>query len=341
MQKKPMKTPHVLIIAEAGINHNGDIKTAMEMVHVAAESGADAIKFQTFSAEKVISASAPKADYQLKTTNPGESQLEMARKLELAYDEFRLLVAECKKQSISFLSTPFDDDSIDFLVELDLGTFKIPSGEITNFPYLRKIGRLNKKVILSTGMANLGEVESAINILDQAGTKREEITILHCTTDYPTQYEDVNLAAMLTLKHAFKLPVGYSDHSLGIEIPIAAVAMGARVIEKHFTLNKAMTGPDHAASVSPEELSAMVKAIRHVEIAMGDGIKKAASGEKKNKPIARRSIVTARSIKKGDAFTSDNIVAKRPGSGISPIHWDQIVGKKALKNFAPDELIEL
>lgn len=330
----------VYIIAEAGINHNGDLARALKMVEIAAKAGADAIKFQTFKAENVISESAPKAEYQKRTTGTTESQLEMAKKLELRFDDFRRLKTACREQGIHFFSTAFDAECIDFLVELGTDTIKIPSGELTNLPYLRKIGGLGKKIILSTGMANLGEVEQTIDTLVGEGTNRNDITLLHCSTDYPTLMTDVNLSAMLTLQQAFKLPVGYSDHSLGIEVPIAAVAMGASIIEKHFTLDKGLPGPDHSASLSPEELTRMVQAIRNIELAMGDGIKKAASGEEKNKAIARRSIVAAQPIKKGEMFSSKNITAKRPGTGISPMRWDEIIGKTAMKDFAKDSLIE-
>lgn len=330
----------VYIIAEAGINHNGDLDRALKMVGVAAKAGADAIKFQTFKAENVISESAPKAEYQKRTTGTTESQLEMAKKLELRFDDFRLLKTACHEQGIHFFSTAFDAECIDFLVELGADTIKIPSGELTNLPYLRKIGGLGKKIILSTGMANLGEVEQTIDTLVAAGTNRRDITLLHCSTDYPTVMADVNLSAMLTLQHAFKLPIGYSDHSLGIEVPIAAVALGASIIEKHFTLDKGLPGPDHSASLSPEELARMVQAIRNIELAIGDGLKRAAGGEARNKAIARRSIVAARLIKKGEVFTAENITAKRPGTGISPMRWDEILGQTAIKDFPKDSLIE-
>lgn len=330
----------VYIIAEAGINHNGDLARALKMVEVAAKAGADAIKFQTFKAVNVISESAPKAEYQKRTTGTTESQLEMAKKLELHFDDFRRLKTACREQGIHFFSTAFDAECIDFLVELGTDTIKIPSGELTNLPYLRKIGGLGKKIILSTGMANLGEVEQTIDTLVAEGTNRNDITLLHCSTDYPTVMTDVNLSAMLTLQQAFKLPVGYSDHSLGIEVPIAAVAMGASIIEKHFTLDKGLPGPDHSASLSPEELTNMVQAIRNIELAMGDGIKRAAGGEVRNKAIARRSIVAVRPITKGEVFTAENITAKRPGTGISPMRWDEILGQTATKDFPKDSLIE-
>lgn len=329
------------IIAEAGVNHNGSIEIAKKMIEVAKECGADAIKFQTFKAEKVISKYAPKAEYQKQTTGEIDSQLEMVKKLELSFDDFIVLKEYCDKLNIMFLSTPFDFESIDFLDDLGLEIFKIPSGEITNLPYLEKIGKLGKKVILSTGMADLGEIEDALDILTSCGTKKEDITILHCNTEYPTPYEDVNLLAMLTIKEAFKVKVGYSDHTLEIEVPIAAVALGASVIEKHFTLDKNMEGPDHKASLEPHELKAMIDAIRNIEKSLGDGIKKPSKSELKNKDIARKSIVAKREIKKGEIFTEDNITVKRPGNGISPMRWYEVLGKVALKDYKEDELIEL
>jgi len=329
------------IIAEAGVNHNGSIEIAKKMIEVAKECGADAIKFQTFKAEKVISKYAPKAEYQKQITGETDSQLEMVKKLELSFDDFVALKEYCDKLNIMFLSTPFDFESIDFLNDLGLEIFKIPSGEITNLPYLEKIGKLEKRVILSTGMADLGEIEDALDILTSCGTKKEDITILHCNTEYPTPYEDVNLLAMLTIKEAFKVKVGYSDHTLGIEVPIAAVALGASVIEKHFTLDKNMEGPDHKASLEPHELKAMIDAIRNIEKALGNGIKKPSKSELKNKDIVRKSIVAKREIKKGEIFTEDNITVKRPGTGISPMRWYEVLGKVAPKDYKEDELIEL
>jgi N,N'-diacetyllegionaminate synthase len=329
------------IIAEAGVNHNGNIEIAKKMIEVAKECGADAIKFQTFKAEKVISKYAPKAEYQKQTTGEIDSQLEMVKKLELSFDDFIVLKEYCDKLNIMFLSTPFDFESIDFLDDLGLEIFKIPSGEITNLPYLEKIGKLGKKVILSTGMADLGEIEDALDILTSCGTKKEDITILHCNTEYPTPYEDVNLLAMLTIKEALKVKVGYSDHTLGIEVPIAAVALGASVIEKHFTLDKNMEGPDHKASLEPHELKVMIDAIRNIEKSLGNGIKKPSKSELKNKDIARKSIVAKREIKKGEIFTEDNITVKRPGNGISPMRWYEVLGKVALKDYKEDELIEI
>ena len=329
------------IIAESGVNHNGNIEIAKKMIEVAKECGADAIKFQTFKAEKVISRYAPKAEYQKQTTGETDSQLEMVKKLELSFDDFVALKEYCDELNIMFLSTPFDFESIDFLNDLGLEIFKIPSGEITNLPYLEKIGKLGKKVILSTGMADLGEIEDALDILISCGTKKENITVLHCNTEYPTPYEDVNLLAMLTIKEAFKVKVGYSDHTLGIEIPIAAVALGASVIEKHFTLDKNMEGPDHKASLEPHELKAMIDAIVNIEKALGNGMKKPSKSELKNKDIVRKSIVAKREIKKGEIFTEDNITVKRPGTGISPMRWYEVLGKVAPKDYKEDELIKI
>lgn len=330
-----------LIIAEAGVNHNGNIDLAKQLVEVAKESGADIVKFQTFIAEKCISKNAQKAQYQLQTTDKNESQLEMVKRLELDIKAHKILIQHCQKIGIEFLSTPFDFESIELLNELGMNTFKIPSGEITNLPYLRKIGKLNKKVILSTGMSNLGEIETAISILTDAGTKRENITILHCNTEYPTPMQDVNLKAMQTIANAFHLPVGYSDHTQGIHIPIAAVAMGAKVIEKHFTLDKNMEGPDHKASLEPHELKEMVRCIRDIEKALGNGIKQESESEKKNKPIARKSIVANRTIKAGEVFSEENLYVKRPANGLSPMEWDNVIGKIAKRDFEEDEIITL
>ncbi|MFZ8805480.1 MAG: N-acetylneuraminate synthase [Candidatus Calescibacterium sp.] len=329
------------IIAEAGVNHNGSVEIAKRMIEVAKECGADAIKFQTFKAEEVVSKYAPKAEYQKQTTGDIESHLQMLKKLELSFDDFIVLKEYCDKLGIMFLSTPFDFESIDFLNSLGLEIFKIPSGEITNLPYLEKIGKLRKKVILSTGMADLGEIEDALDILTSCGTKKEDITILHCNTEYPTPYEDVNLLAMLTIKEAFKVKVGYSDHTPGIEVPIAAVALGATVIEKHFTLDRNMQGPDHKSSLEPNELKAMVRAIRNVEKALGDGIKKPSPSEIKNKIIVRRSIVAKRNIKRGEIFNEENITVKRPATGISPMRWYEILGKTATRDYKEDEIIEI
>ena len=332
----------VYIIAEAGVNHNGKIDMAYQLIDVAIEAGADAIKFQTFKAEHSISKYAPKANYQYETTNKLESQYDMIKKLELSANDHKGLNSYCTNKNISFLSTPFDLHSINILNNLGLQTFKIPSGEIINLPYLEAIGRLNKKVLMSTGMANLGEIEDALEILIKFGTKKKNITILHVNTEYPTPMKDVNLKAMLTIKEAFKVNVGYSDHTLGIEIPIAAVGLGATVLEKHFTLDRSLPGPDHKASLEPEELKTMIRAIRNVELALsGSGIKEPSKSEFKNIRIARKSIVAARPISKGETFTSVNLAVKRPGTGINPMLWGEIIGKKAIRNFAEDELIKV
>lgn len=332
----------VLIIAEAGVNHNGDIELAKKLIDVAADSGADIVKFQTAKAENVVSRFAKKAQYQIENTkNDTESQLEMIQKLILDDSAWEILIQHCQQRNIHFLSTPFDLESVDLLNQLGLEIFKIPSGEITNLPYLRKIGKLNKQVILSTGMANLGEIESALEILTSSGTKREKITLLQCNTEYPTPFCDVNLKAMKSLKKAFLLPVGYSDHTPSIAIPFAAVGMGACIIEKHFTLDKNMEGPDHKASLEPSELKAMVEGIRQIELALGDGIKRTSASEAKNKPIARKSIVANRAIKQGETLDESNLYVKRPAGGISPMDWDKVVGTKAIRNFEPDEMIEL
>lgn len=331
----------VFIIAEAGVNHNGDVSIAKKMIEVAAKAGADVVKFQTFQADKVVSINAEKAGYQKKTTGSNESQYQMIKKLEIDKEGHIALIDHCKKNNIQFLSTPFDLDSIDLLVELGMGLFKIPSGEITNLPYLRKIGVLNKKIILSTGMSDLGDIENAVDVLIKSGTEREKISLLHCNTEYPTLFEDVNLNAMITIKNAFKMNVGYSDHTEGIEVPIAAVAMGATIIEKHFTLDKAMEGPDHKASLEPNELENMIKAIRNIEKSMGSGLKKPSLSESKNISIVRKSIVALRDIKIEEVFSEENITVKRPGNGISPMEWDKIIGKKATREFKKDELIKI
>lgn len=331
----------IFIIAEAGVNHNGDLATAKRMVEVAVRAGADAVKFQTFKADRVASASAPKAGYQRRTTDAVESQLDMIRRLELAPAAHRTLLGHCRRTGILFLSTAFDLGSIDLLAALGVGTFKIPSGELTNLPYLRKIGALGKKIILSTGMADLGEIEAALAALTRAGTPKRRITLLHCTTEYPAPPAEVNLRAMLTLKAAFGTAVGYSDHTRGIAIPIAAAALGATVIEKHFTLDRTMEGPDHKASLEPPELSAMIRAVRTVERALGDGAKRPSPSELRNREAARKSIVASRAIKKGERFSARNITAKRPGTGISPMRWDEVVGLRARRGFAKDEPIAL
>jgi len=331
----------VFIIAEAGVNHNGDLSLAKQLIEVAAAAGADAVKFQTFKAENLVDKQAPKAAYQQQTTATNESQFAMIKKLELDLDTHRQLILHCQQCKIMFLSSPFDLDSIRMLYELDLKIFKIPSGEITNLPYLREIGRLGKPVILSTGMSDMDEIEATIKILYSAGLKEKDLTILHCNTEYPTPMVDVNLRAMQTLATNFDTSVGYSDHTLGIEIPIAAVALGAKVIEKHITLDKNLPGPDHKASLEPESLTAMIKAIRNLEQAMGDGEKKPTPSEIKNRPIVRKSIVAKRQIKRGELLSNSNLTVKRPASGISPMEWDQVINTPAIRDFQPDELIIL
>lgn len=329
----------VYIIAEAGVNHNGSLETAKKMIDLAKEAGADCIKFQTFKSKNIVSGRAEKAQYQKKNTSADETQLDMLRKLELSYDGFRELSDYCKKLQIEFMSTAFDLESVEFLQKLSLRVWKIPSGEITNLPYLINIAKLRQHIILSTGMCEMKEVEDAVNILRSYGT--QSITLLHCTTEYPAPFEDINLNAMVTMRNSFQLPVGYSDHTQGIEIAIAAVALGATVIEKHFTLDKTMDGPDHKASLEPSELKAMVASIRNIEKGMGDGMKRPALSEKKNIAIARKSIVAKSVIKQGEVFTEDNLTTKRPGNGISPMQWFQVLGLTAKKDFEEDEMIEL
>lgn len=329
----------VFIIAEAGVNHNGSIELAKQLIDVASDAGADAVKFQTFKTENLVSKDAQKADYQKETTDSTESQFEMIKKLELDLDTHKELMQYCKTKSIMFLSTPFDHDSIVLLNSLELEIFKIPSGEITNLPYLRQIGKLNKTIILSTGMATIGEIEDAIEVLIKSGTDRGKITILHANTMYPTPMEDVNLNAMVTIGKTFDLPFGYSDHTLGIEVDIAAVALGASCIEKHFTLDCHMEGPDHKASLEPNELKSMVCAIRNIEKALGSSIKKPTPSEIPNIKIARKSIVAKQEIKKGEVFTEENLAVKRPAGGISPMQWDELIGTKASKNYMIDQII--
>lgn len=328
------------IIAEAGVNHNGSIKIAKELILAASEAGADFIKFQTFVTEKLVSTSAKQADYQIKNLGYELSQFEMLKKLEMSHADHLELVKFCIKNNIAFFSTAFDHDSIDLLVNLDLPMWKIPSGEITNLPYLRRIGSLKKPIILSTGMSTLGEIEEAINVLEKSGTKREKITVLHCTTEYPAPIDEVNLNAMVTIGNAFKVKFGYSDHTDGIEIPLAAVAMGATIIEKHFTLDKKMIGPDHKASLTPFELKQMIESIRKIERSFGTGIKIPTAGEIKNRIAARKSIVASRPIKLGEQLSIDNITVKRPGDGLSPMLWEHVIGTKAKRNYGTDEQIE-
>jgi N,N'-diacetyllegionaminate synthase len=327
----------VFIIAEAGDNHNGDYDTALKLVDKAVEAGADCVKFQTFVTERVISKLAEKADYQKESTGTGESQYEMVKKLELSFEQFRQIKKYCEQKKIIFLSTPFDLESIDFLQEIDIPFWKIPSGEITNLPYLEKIAHTGKDIIMSTGMCTMEEIQKAIDILKKNGAGK--ITLLHCNTEYPTPYEDVNLRAMKTMAETFGVEVGYSDHTKGIEVPIAAVAMGAVVIEKHFTLDKNMPGPDHKASLEPDELKQMIQSVRNIEKALGSSEKKPSTSEIKNIDIARKSIVAKKAIKKGEELTEDNLDIKRPGNGISPMYWYDLLGTKAVKDFSEDELI--
>ena len=336
-----MKIKPTLIIAEAGVNHNGSIDRAKKMIDVAAEAGADFVKFQTFRANSLVTKQADKAEYQKGLPGTNETQFEMIKKLELDKKAHEKLIVCCKQKGIKFLSTAFDHGSIELLAKLDITLFKIPSGEITNLPYLRHIGGMGKPIILSTGMSTLDEVHGALNILLEAGAKKDNITILHCNTEYPTPMEDVNLKAMLTIRDELGVNVGYSDHTRGIEVPIAAVTMDATVIEKHFTLDRTLPGPDHAASLEPDELKLMVIAIRNIENAMGDGIKKPTLSEIKNLPIARKFIVAKKSIKKGKKFSEKNLTVKRSGIGISPMEWDNVILQKAKKNFDKDELIKL
>lgn len=330
-----------IIIAEAGVNHNGDINLAKKLIDAAASAKVDYVKFQTFIPEKVISKYAVKANYQKQATDAEESQLDMVRKLQLNKQQHLELIEHCQTKHIAFLSTPFDLQSIDLLVELGVTIGKIPSGEITNLPYLIKMAKNFKNIILSTGMCSLNEVKDAVSVLTKHQRSLNEITVLHCNTEYPTPMQDVNLNAMLTLKKELGLNIGYSDHTLGIEIPIAAVTLGATIIEKHFTLDKNMSGPDHKASLAPDELIQMVKAIRNIEKALGEGLKKPSESEIKNINIARKSIIACTNIKKGEIFTEENITVKRPGNGISPMKWFEVIGQSANRDFMEDELIEL
>lgn len=331
---------NTIIIAEAGVNHNGSIELAKQLIDVADSAGADYVKFQTFKSELCISESAKKADYQIENTgNEVESQLEMVKKLELSEQDHFDLIEYCKGKKVKFLSTAFDFTSINFLKEVGLDFFKIPSGEITNYPYLVKVAQLKLPIVMSTGMATMKEVKEAFNTLLEHGAKKEKITILHCNTEYPTPMADVNLRAMNTIGEQLGVEIGYSDHTLGIEVPIAAVARGAKVIEKHFTLDRTMDGPDHQASLEPEELIQMVKSIRNIELALGSSIKNPSESESKNRPIARKSIVALTPIKKGEVLTEENITAKRPGTGISPMKWLEVIGSRANKDYTKDEEI--
>ena len=330
----------VFIIAEAGVNHNGSLESAKELVDIANKAKADAVKFQTFRAEKIVTLSAPKAGYQKKGTLDMESQHELLKKLELSNDDFLELYSYCKEKNIIFMSTPFDIQSAEFLNSLGMQIFKIPSGEITNLPYIRYIGGLKKQVILSSGMSTIEEIHKAYSVLIDCGTMHNDITVLHANTMYPTPMEDVNLRAMKSIRKALKVKVGYSDHTMGIEVDIAAVAMGASVIEKHFTISKNLSGPDHKSSLEPEDLNLMVKSIRNIEQALGSSVKTPSPSELKNINLVRKSIVANQSIKVGDTFTDENITVKRPGYGISPMLWDKIIGTKSKYNFKPDDLIK-
>ncbi len=335
---------HTIIIAEAGVNHNGSIELAKQLVDKAVEAGVDIIKFQTFKSEKLVSKSARQAEYQKKNIGKksDDSQLSMLKKLELSEQDHKELMTYCKQKGIKFFSTAFDFDSIEYLHSLDLGLWKIPSGEVTNYPFLKRIASYNERTILSTGMCDLQDVRAAIDALYKNGLSKDNLTLLHCNTEYPTPFEDVNLKAMDALRKEFGVEVGYSDHTKGIEVPIAAVALGASVIEKHFTLDRNMEGPDHKASLEPDELKDMVSAIRNIEKAVGgDGTKHVSESERKNIAIARKSIVAAYDIKAGETFTEQNLTVKRPGNGISPMRWEEVIGTKAIRNFAEDELIEL
>lgn len=334
---------HVLIIAEAGVNHNGSVTIAKQLIDKAVEAGVDIIKFQTFKSEKLVSKSARQAEYQKKNigSTADDSQLNMLKKLELSEHDHEVLINYCHEKGIKFFSTAFDMESLDYLHSLKMGMWKIPSGEVTNFPYLRKIASYQEPVILSTGMCDLEDVRAAIEVLLKFGVKKDQITVLHCNTEYPTPFEDVNLKAMLEISDKFGVKAGYSDHTNGIEVPIAAVALGAQVIEKHFTLDKNMEGPDHKASLEPAELKAMVMAIRNIEKALGDGHKVITESERKNMAIARKSIVAACQIKKGEMLTENNITVKRPGTGLSPMKWEQVVGTSAIRDYDEEDMIEL
>lgn len=327
---------HVFVIAEAGVNHNGNIDIAKKLVDAAILAGADAIKFQTFKAENLVTKNAPKAKYQ-KSNTGGGNQYNMLKKLELSMGKHIILKDYCEKRGIMFISTPFDFESVDLLEKIDIPLYKVSSGDLTNIPLLKYISKLNKPMIISTGMANLGEVEEVVEAVKESGNSK--IILLHCTSNYPTDYEDVNLNAMITLKNAFKLPIGYSDHTKGIEVSMAAVAMGAEVIEKHFTLDKSMEGPDHKASLNPIELKEMISSIRNIERALGDGTKKCNKSEESTRKVARKSIVAKNDIRRGQTVSYDNITFKRPGDGLSPAFVDEIVGKKAVNDISSDEFI--
>ena len=330
---------HVLIIAEAGVNHNGSYERALQMIDSAADAGADIIKFQSFKTEKLVTRDAPKAAYQETNTGNSGGQFDMLKKLELDRNAHLGLMAHCRNRGIRFMSTPFDADSAEMLHQLGVGMFKVGSGDLTNVPLLRQLAGFGKPVIISTGMANLDEIGQALQVLLNGGLNKNQVMILHANTDYPTAYTDVNLKAMATIANTFGIIAGYSDHTDGIEVPVAAVALGAKVIEKHFTLDRNLEGPDHKASLEPAELKAMVRSIRNIEQALGNGIKVPSEGEKKNMVAARKSIVAARDIKKGEKLTTENLTVKRPGSGISPLRWDEIIGTFATHDYRKDELI--
>jgi N,N'-diacetyllegionaminate synthase len=329
-----------LIIAEAGVNHNGDIDLAKQLIDVAADADADYVKFQTFSADRLVTKSAAKAEYQRQSSDSSESQFEMLKRLELSVEMHLELIEHCEHRSIKFLSTGFDIRSVDSLVGLGLGLIKIPSGEITNLPFLRYIGSLGLPVVLSSGMSTMGEIGAALSILEQTGLHRDITTVLHCTTEYPTPMDEVNLRAMNNIRKTLGVAVGYSDHTVGIEVSVAAVALGASVIEKHFTIDRSLPGPDHKASLEPTELSAMVKAIRNVEVALGSDIKEPTISEIKNMRIARKSIFAGRKIEAGEILSASNLVVKRPGDGVSPMQWDRLIGQIACREYLPDEKID-
>ena len=329
-----------LIIAEAGVNHNGDINLAKQLVDVAADSGADYVKFQTFNAERIVTKTADKAEYQKQSSDSSESQFEMLKWLELSVEMHLELIEHCEHRSIKFLSTGFDIQSVDLLVGLGLSLIKIPSGEITNLPFLRYIGSLGLPVILSSGMSTMKEIADALLILEQTGLPRAQITVLHCTTEYPTPMDEVNLRAMNSIRNTLGVAVGYSDHTLGIEVSVAAAALGASVIEKHFTIDRALPGPDHKASLEPDELFAMVKAIRNIEVALGSDVKEPTISEIKNIRIARKSILAGRKIEIGEILSASNLVIKRPGDGVSPMRWDHLIGQIASREYLPDEKID-
>ena len=338
MEKNQKRT---IVIAEAGVNHNGSIATAKKLVNIAEKAGADYVKFQTFITEETISKKAKKAQYQIDKTGDNETQFEMVKNLELNFDEHLDLKRYCDNLNVKYLSTGFDFSSIDFLASMDIPFFKIPSGEINNYPYLKKIASLNKPIVMSTGMSTLTEVEEAINTLIKFGSERDNISLLHCVTDYPANFYEINLKAMITMRDTFNLKVGYSDHSTGIHLPIAAVALGAEIIEKHFTIDRNMVGPDHSASLEPNELISMVNNIRDVEVALGDGIKCPSKSEINNISVVRKSIVAKIPIKKGEIFSEKNITTKRPSNGISPMRWEEIIGCVSGGNYDVDEIIEL